>query len=276
MAEPTRFACAGGPRLAVYEQGRRTGPTVLLMHGYPDNASVFDALATALGARFRVLRYDVRGMGRSQAPADGDYTLRALTADLAAVLADETAPVHLVGHDWGSIQGWQAVTEPSLAERFASFTTISGPYPAHLAAWWRGAGLAGLSQLLRSSYVAAFQLPVLPELVMGSAPMRALFGARLRDAVQGLALYRANLFTGGHERRCTSVPVQQLELTRDPFVTSASLRAAEPWCTRLYRRRLDAGHWAPRDQPRAVARLVTEFIDYLDGSARPIDLARVA
>ena len=41
-------------------------------------------------------------------------------------------PVHLVGHDWGSIQAWAAVTDPSLGDRFASFTSMSGPSLDHV------------------------------------------------------------------------------------------------------------------------------------------------
>jgi hypothetical protein len=34
-------------------------------------------------------------------------------------------PFHLIGYDWGSIQSWKAVTDPLLAGRIASFTSIS-------------------------------------------------------------------------------------------------------------------------------------------------------
>ena len=43
--------------------------------------------------------------------------------------------VHLVGHDWGSLQGWEAVTTDHMAGRIASFTSMSGPCLDH-AGWW--------------------------------------------------------------------------------------------------------------------------------------------
>ena len=127
-----------GVDLAVYEQGDRSRPTVLLVHGYPDTHAVWDEVAARLAERFHVVRYDVRGAGASSRPfGRRRYTFEYLMADMEAVL-DATAPerkVHLVGHDWGSIQSWEAVcTTP---DRFASFTSISGPCLDHVAHWTR-------------------------------------------------------------------------------------------------------------------------------------------
>ena len=114
---------SGDLRLHVTEQGDPDAPTVVLVHGYPDNSSIWDGIAERLAGRFRVVRYDVRGCGESETPKDRrDYSLDQLGADLAAVVraVSPNVPVHLVAHDWGSIQAWHAVTEPEYAELFAS------------------------------------------------------------------------------------------------------------------------------------------------------------
>src|ERR1051326_2095315 len=110
-----------GVRLLVKEQGVVGRPVVVLLHGYPDNSTVWDRVAELLAERFHVVRYDVRGAGGAGAPggrggwgAPGDgggYRLDRLAADLAAVVraVSPGRPVHLVAHDWGSIQGWHAV-----------------------------------------------------------------------------------------------------------------------------------------------------------------------
>src|ERR1051326_5334046 len=101
-----------GVRLLVKEQGVVGRPVVVLLHGYPDNSTVWDRVAELLAERFHVVRYDVRGAGGSGAPGDrGGYRLDRLAADLAAVVraVSPGRPVHLVAHDWGSIQGWHAV-----------------------------------------------------------------------------------------------------------------------------------------------------------------------
>ena len=115
-------------------------PTVVLVHGFPDNSAVWDGVADLLAERFHVVRYDVRGTGGSGAPDGRDgYRLDQLAADLVAVVqaVSPGRPVHLVAHDWGSLQGWHAVTEPDYAPLFASYTSISGPCVDHIDAWTR-------------------------------------------------------------------------------------------------------------------------------------------
>ena len=185
--------------------------------------------------------------------------------------------MHLVAHDWGSIQCWGAVADPDLRELFLSYTSISGPDLDHIGDWMRRAPKRQvLRQLLHSWYIGAFQLPVLPELVWRIPLLRRKFHASYRDARNGVELYRANMVgrlsrPGG---RKTEIPVQQLALTQDPFVTPGILEAADPWCARLWRRPVAAGHWAVRDKPRVVSRLIVEFIEHLDGADAPRELAR--
>src|SRR3954469_16013204 len=145
--------------LAVFERGDSGDPTVVLMHGYPDTHAVWDEVAELLADRFHVVTYDVRGAGASDHPkGSGNYTFELLMADLRAVLdaVSPGEPVHLVGHDWGSIQSWEAVC--TMPRRFASFTSMSGPCLDHVAYWMRRnvrslsprRYLDSLGQLLRS------------------------------------------------------------------------------------------------------------------------------
>ena len=86
---------------------------MILVHGYPDTKEVWSQVAARLADRFHVVLYDVRGHGGSTAPRPlrGGFTLEKLTDDFLAV-ADAVSPdrpVHLVGHDWGSVQSWEFV-----------------------------------------------------------------------------------------------------------------------------------------------------------------------
>lgn len=277
-----------GLRLRVVEQGDPTRPTVVLVHGYPDNSTMWDGIAELLVDRFHVVRYDIRGAGGSDAPGECEaYRLDHLAADLAAIVraTSRGRPVHVVAHDWGSIQSWHAVTDPTYASLFASFTSISGPYLDHVAAWMRGSIRRlrirpVLRQLARTWYIGAFQVPVLPELVVRLPIVRKYLGADRRDAVNGIELYRANMFTSAaiHDNpRRTDVPVMQLELTRDPFVRPELLRAAEPFCTALWRYPLPFDHWAPRTHPAAIADRVIDFVQHIEGvpASRELRAARV-
>ena len=221
MAEPSsRIVTADdGVHLHLTDHGvdhDGEGPTVLLVHGYPDTSRVWDEVVTAIGERARVVTFDVRGAGRSDRPRGRRaYRLEQLATDLRTVIdaISPDAPVHLVGHDWGAIQSFEAVCLPWAADRIASFTCISGASFDEAGRGFRR-GLrrpdrvpATLSRLSRSWYIGLFQLPVLPERTfrsgLGARLLQALEGlppreghpaeTAVEDAVAGLALYRANL-----------------------------------------------------------------------------------
>ena len=83
---------SGGGCIAVYEQGNPSGPTVVLVHGWPDSHVVWDGVAPLLTDRFRIVRYDNRGVGKSSVPKPvSAYRLECYADDFAAVV-DSVAP----------------------------------------------------------------------------------------------------------------------------------------------------------------------------------------
>src|SRR3954469_1831765 len=103
-------------------------PTILAIHGYPDNHHLWDGAAETLRQRYNFVAYDVRGAGESSRPSSrSGYRLEQLVADVASVIDSlGVEQVHLLAHDWVSIQGWAAVTDDSVMRKVASFTSISG------------------------------------------------------------------------------------------------------------------------------------------------------
>jgi pimeloyl-ACP methyl ester carboxylesterase len=100
----TRFAYEVGPaaREVFYRAHDHTGPTLLLVHGYPfssyDWCSVWDALAR----EFRLIAPDLLGFGFSDKPLDGEYSVRHHADMLVALVRDlGTTRVHVVAHDLG-------------------------------------------------------------------------------------------------------------------------------------------------------------------------------
>jgi pimeloyl-ACP methyl ester carboxylesterase len=267
-------------------------PVVVLVHGYPDTSAVWAPVADLLAARFRVVTYDVRGAGDSEAPTGTDgYTLDLLVADLVAV-ADAVSPdrsVHLVGHDWGSVQGWSAVTDPVASARIASYTSISGPSLDHMGAWVRAHATARpsdvrklLGQGLRSWYVYAFHLPgagLVWRTGLARRWARALEAGEglatdaawpaptlATDAANGIGLYRANVRDRMSRPRAvhTDVPVQLVVPTRDPFVGPELAEGLDAVAPDLRVREVPAGHWVVRSEPEAVARWLTEHVDTVE------------
>ncbi|HEY6425203.1 MAG TPA: SDR family oxidoreductase [Pseudonocardiaceae bacterium] len=286
-----------GVPLRVYEDGRRGAPTVICVHGYPDDHTVWAGVVAELAQRYHVVSYDVRGAGESGQPHGRQaYRLEQLAADLTMVVeaVSPDRPVHLLAHDWGAIQAWHAVTGQRLRDRIASFTSISGPCLDHAGHWFRSRlrrptprGLRELiTQSVSSGYIGFFQLPLLPELGWRTGlPQRALAlmghpsEPTVSDAVRGVALYRANMLPrlGSPGARRTDIPVQVLAPLRDPFVSVALQTDISQWAPDLAVRVLPGGHWLPRTQPQTVARCAGELIEHALGGpeARPLRRARL-
>lgn len=298
-----RFIDGDGLTLHVVETGENVlpdgssdSPTVVLVHGFPDTHSVWLPVMARLVDGFRCVAYDVRGAGESGVPTSRrGYRMAHLVSDLVMVLDgfSPRRPVHLVGHDWGSVQAWEAVllasSDPRLAGRIASYTTISGPSVGHLGAWMRRSLRGGWDrrrkigvQALHSWYVLAFQVPLLPELALRRLLRTPAAAARFlgsdhaaptvsRDAVRGLGLYRANLRGVARGGRAaagaglrTDLPVQLIVPLRDAFLTPALYDDLPHYCSRLTRHDIDAGHWVQRSHPDEVAGLIADFVRSTD------------
>lgn len=285
---------SGDVRIVIHEYGIDHPQRLVLVHGYPDCSDVWQRMVEPLSRHFHVVTYDVRGCGQSSAPASRrDYSLYWLGRDFRAVI-DATGPekpLHVFAHDWGSIQSWESVTDPDLQQRIRSFTTISGPCLDHVGHWIRHslqsysaaewAALGG--QFLHSWYIWMFQLPLLApaiwKLALGKHWHRMLARSehivvppsptQLRDGVNGIELYRANIprlvFP---RRRNTRVPVQMIVPLQDDFVTPDLVRACTaPWVAQLWSREIDATHWAPLSHPEPLVQMVVEFVARIEGAA---------
>ncbi|MDX3309014.1 SDR family oxidoreductase [Streptomyces sp. ME08-AFT2] len=285
----------GGIELCVVELGDPRRPTVVLVHGYPDSKEVWSAVAARLAGRFHVVLYDVRGHGRSEAPKPlrGGFTLEKLTDDFLAV-ADAVSPdgpVHLVGHDWGSVQAWEFVTVRRTEGRIASFTSLSGPSLDHFGHWIatrvnkptpRRVGQL-LGQGAKSWYVYLLHTPVLPELAW-RGPLGKRWPGILRrvekvpadacptpslpsDAANGAWLYRDNVRTRLRRPRADAhahVPVQLITPLGDRFLSERLYDELEDWVPRLTRRTLPAGHWVPRTRPDRLASWIDDFVSSVE------------
>jgi pimeloyl-ACP methyl ester carboxylesterase len=271
---------ADGTRIAVYEYGAPAAPVLVCVHGYPDNATLWEPVARQLSEHFRVITYDVRGAGNSDHPRGrAAYKLDRLEEDFAAVLAavSPERPVHVLAHDWGSIQAWHFVTSERLRGRITSFVSISGPSLDHAGFFLRSHRPAGerIRQLLHSWYIFYFQLPWLPERGWRKGWAMRVFGRleasaggtapesgerSVPDFINGLNLYRANVVPRllRPEQRRTDVPVLAVSPEGDAFVTTPLQTDVARWAPKLSTQVVRGGHWLPRNDPGLVARLTLE------------------
>ena len=297
MIQSTTVTASDGVSLAVHAytgiDPRR--PTILAIHGYPDNHHVWDGVADNLTG-YNFVAYDVRGAGQSARPANrSGYLLPQLVSDIGAVIDSLGAGgVHLLAHDWGSIQGWAAVTDAAVMGKVASFTSISGPHLNYAGRFLRSPRTAGavvdvLKQVLASSYIWFFLCPGVPEMAIrtratvkvfdaveriGGSNRRDRRGAQYRsidDYLNGLNLYRANMprpiLAPPAQLPQTAVPVQVLVAGKDFFVSPALQRftGSIPAQSRVVP--IEGGHWAVTSHPGTVARLTGEWVN-LTGRTR--------
>uniref|UniRef100_A0AAU3HYF9 SDR family oxidoreductase n=1 Tax=Streptomyces sp. NBC_01393 TaxID=2903851 RepID=A0AAU3HYF9_9ACTN len=286
----------GGVELCVAELGDDRQPTVVLVHGYPDSKEVWSEVAVRLADRFHVVLYDVRGHGRSTAPRPlrGGFTLEKLTDDFLAVIdaVSPGGPVHLVGHDWGSVQSWEFVTVARTEGRIASFTSMSGPSLDHFGHWIkrrvRRPTPRRVGQLLgqgaKSWYVYMLHTPVLPELAWrgplgkqwpkilqrlekvpaGDYPTPSLPS----DAARGAWLYRDNVRSRlgrPREDAYAHAPVQLITPLGDAFLSERLYDELEKWAPDSVRRTLQAKHWVPRTRPDQLADWIAGFVTANEG-----------
>ncbi|MFD5912558.1 SDR family oxidoreductase [Streptomyces massasporeus] len=291
----------GEVELCVAEMGDPGRPTVVLVHGYPDSKEVWSEVAERLAGRFHVVAYDVRGHGRSTAPRPlrGGFTLEKLTDDFLAVAdaVSPDAPVHLVGHDWGSVQAWEFTTVRRTEGRIASFTSMSGPSLDHFGHWIgkrvqrptpRRVGQL-LGQGARSWYVYLLHTPVLPELAwrgpLGKRWPRMLervekvprgdypTASLPSDAAHGAWLYRDNVrprLRGPRPDAHAHAPVQIITPLEDRFLSERLHDELEQWVPQLTRRTIQAGHWIPRTRPDRLASWIEEFVTSVESGRPPL------
>ena len=159
--EVTDTAAAGGDG---------PGGVVILLHGFPQDRSCWDRVASALAAvGYRVLAPDLRGYSPGARPtARSAYRNSELAGDVLA-LADAAGAerFHLAGHDWGAALAWYLAGR--YPGRVGSLAALSVPHPQAFA---RARFCRG--QAARSWYMAAWQLPWLPERALGRRGGRAL------------------------------------------------------------------------------------------------------
>ena len=292
---------SGNIRLSVKCYGKADKPVVVLVHGYPDSSSIWDKVVEPLAKNFRVVTYDVRGAGESDVPEKiSDYQLTFLMQDLHAVIdaVSPHRPVHVVGHDWGSIQSWESVTEPGAEKRIASYTTISGPCLDHVGYWFRerfgsmspSEITAAAGQLMHSWYIFLFQLPWVapkmwqmglgkawPKLLENIEGIHAdLSPTQTQDGVLGVNLYRANMLQRllRPRRRMAQVPVQMLVAKKDNFVTPKMLTELAHWTPQLWRREINVTHWLQHSHPQQLATWIGEFVNHIEGGDASPSLAR--
>ena len=287
-----------------FEQGQLTfsaqavgsGPIVLCLHGFPDNAGSFNYQLPALAdAGYRALYLTLRGYEPSSIPADGDFSIEAVAGDvLTLIRALDAGPVHLIGHDWGAAVAYNAAA--TAPECFRSLTTIAVPHAGRFAR----DGLRIFKQLRMSWYMGFFNIPwvsdwavqrrdyaFIRKLWRGWSPGWSPEPRMLESVVDtfsqpgvcaaALAYYRAALslkaLLVSKREAYFNVPVPTLALSgeRDGCIASdvfEQLTVPEDFPAGVTFRRIPgAGHFAHQERPDVMNALILDWLRKHHGGA---------
>jgi len=258
----------------------------LCLHGFPECWYSWRRQIPFLVDRgYRVWAPDLRGYGESSRPPRiSDYSVEELLADVSGLIdASGATPTTLISHDWGGmIAWWFAMRKLRPLERLVVF---NAPHPG------TSVGSVGWRQRLRSAYVLFFQLPRLPELVMGRdargvvRAIQRLAGSpdafseeeleifRLSAARPGamtamLNYYRALGRGGGFRRQSElgsppiDVPTLLVWGTEDGALSHPLTHGLEPFVPDLTIRYLPGiGHWSQQEAADDTNRILGAWLD---------------
>jgi len=184
------FVSVNGVRLHAVVAGPKDGPLVLLLHGFPECWFTWRSqIAPLVEAGYRVVVPDQRGYNLSDKPSGVEsYQIDRLTADvreLIHVMGRERAII--VAHDWGGAVAWRFAMD--YAEAVDKLIVMNAPHPVAFARELSHNWL----QRLKSWYMFFFQLPWLPETLLGFDPLFSAWLFFRRTAVRASAFSDADL-----------------------------------------------------------------------------------
>ena len=259
----------------------------LCLHGFPECWFSWRnqiPLLTRLG--YRVWAPDLRGYGESERPTGIEsYAIERLMDDVAGLIdAADARSTLLVGHDWGAIVAWYfAIRRVRPLDRLVAMNV---PHPGAARPALRTA-----AQLRRSWYAFFFQIPRLPEALLGSRHARAV-GEMLRGSCRNpdvfpdevvevyrkaasqpgaptamLNYYRALLRGGGLRRQADlgfpviETPTLFLWGEDDVALTKATTTGTDAYVRDLTLRYLPGvSHWVQQDAPEAVNAMLEAWL----------------
>jgi epoxide hydrolase 4 len=290
IAQPTRHeevranglrfhvaACGEGDRLALF------------LHGFPESWFSWRfqlPLLARLG--YRAWAPDLRGYGETDRPLRmQDYAIERLIDDVAGLIdASRACTTVLLAHDWGAVVAWYFALRAT--RPLDGLVILNVPHPA-----CAERELRRLAQLRRSWYMLFFQIPWLPERLLGLRGARAIGEVFRRSAVDKsqfsdavvrvyqdaaarpgaltamLNYYRA-LLRGGGARRQRALGYPRIETRtlmiwgeEDVALTKATTFGTEKYVRELTLRYLPGvSHWVQQEAPESVNAMLEAWLTH--------------
>lgn len=273
-----------GIKLHVVQDGPQGGKLVILLHGFPEFWYGWRKQISYLASKgYRIWAPDQRGYNLSDKPKRvRDYKIDLLAKDVAGLIdASGAQKTILVGHDWGGIVAWRVAME--YPELLNQLIILNAPHPKAMSKQLHQHPL----QIVRSSYIAFFQLRGIPERLFKQSNWKVLVNALRKssqketfsdgdmqqyriswsrpDAMRSmLHWYRAFMLKSNHSNISTRVTVPTLLIwgARDLFLGPELVEKSLAYCDDGRGVLLgEATHWLHQEEPKRVNQLIVEFIN---------------
>ncbi len=269
------YTCGSGDTLA------------LCLHGFPENSFSWRYQLPMLAKKgFKAWAPNLRGYGNSSKPVGiHSYSLENLMADVAALIdVSRCKNIVLIGHDWGAVIAWFFTMRK--IRKLDRLIICNVPHPAKmdLRRNW--------SQLRKSWYIFFFQLPRIPEMILGaknaklvgqmikrSSSSPSMFPSEVIDkftesaskpgSLEAMINYYRGLIRGGGMRRqaqlgfpLIDIPTLMIWGEEDVALSKKTTLGTDEFVTDLTLRYLPrVSHWCQQEQPDIVNLMISNFID---------------
>ena len=259
----------------------------LCLHGFPENSFSWRYQLPMLAKKgFKAWAPNLRGYGNSAKPGGiHSYSLENLMADVAALIdVSRCKNIVLIGHDWGAVIAWFFTMRK--IRKLDRLIICNVPHPAKmdLRRNW--------SQLRKSWYIFFFQLPRIPEMILGaknaklvgqmikrSSSSPSMFPSEVIDkftesaskpgSLEAMINYYRGLIRGGGMRRqaqlgfpLIDIPTLMIWGEEDVALSKKTTLGTDEFVTDLTLRYLPrVSHWCQQEQPDIVNLMISNFID---------------
>lgn len=279
-----QFLESNGINLHIAVAGPEDGPLVVLLHGFPEFWFGWKNQIQPLAEKgYRVVAPDQRGYNLSDKPEGIDnYTVDHLRDDVIGIIEHfkkESAIV--IGHDWGGAVAWHlAATHPEYVDKLI---VLNIPHPKAMPRVLKKNPL----QWMKSSYIAFFQLPNLPEKALGMGEFKAMRQSieqtskkntfsphemeqykaawSQSDALTAMLNWYRAIRRGSFRQipeTKIKVPVRIIWGLGDQFLSPMLAKESMSFCEEVNLAFVgEATHWIQHEQPDIVNRLIEQFIN---------------
>jgi len=199
IASPT------GSSLYVETHGPTGAPIIIFTHGWAMDSTFWHYAKQDLGDRFRLLLWDLPGLGRSKAPDQEAITLSAFATDLAHLVNFAGRPAVLVGHSIGGMTIQTLLRDfPQLQARLAGVVLLNTTYTNPL------------KTMVFSSVFEALRRPVLEPMMKLAMALQPLFWAVKWQSYLSGSSHMANRLGFGKFATRSQLEHTSLLSTRNP------------------------------------------------------------